>query len=58
MEDLSDLRLRGVADFQARQKTELDRLPGERIGAGDDRLACDHGRGGREHDHRNSASSG
>ena len=50
--DLPVLRRRGVADLEARQQAELDRLLGERIGAGDHRLAGDHGRGGREHDHR------
>ena len=35
-----------------RQQPELDRLLGQRIGAGDDRLAGDHGGGGRQHDHR------
>ena len=41
-----------MADFEARQQAELDRLSRERIGAGDDCLARDHGRGGREQHHR------
>ena len=45
----------GVDDFEARQQSELDRLAGERIGAGDDGLACDHGRGGRQKDERREA---
>ena len=50
--DLPEQRFRGVADFQPRQQAELDRLPGERIGAGDDRLAGDHGGGGGKQHHR------
>ena len=46
------MRFRGVADFEARQQAELDRLPRQRIGAGDHGLARDHGRGGRQRDHR------
>ena len=41
-----------MADLEAGQQTELDRLPGQPIGAGDDRLAGDDGRRRREHDHR------
>ncbi len=50
--DLPEQRFRGVADLQARQQAELDRLLRERIGAGDHRLARDHGGGGRQHHHR------
>ena len=49
---------RGVADFQARQQAELDRLAGQRIGAGDHRLARDHGRDRRQHHHRNARPVG
>jgi len=34
--DLPDLGLRGVADLKPRQEAELDRLPRERIGTGND----------------------
>ena len=44
--------LRGVADLEARQQTELHRLPGQGIGACNHRLACDHRRGGCQHDQR------
>ncbi|MHC2242035.1 hypothetical protein ACVJH7_001342 [Bradyrhizobium elkanii] len=44
--------LRGVADLEARQEPELHRLADQRIGAGDDRLARDHRRGGGEPDQR------
>ena len=50
--DLARLRRRGVEDREPRQQAELDRLPHQRIGAGDHRLAGDHGRRGRQHDHR------
>ena len=42
----------GVDDFEPRQQSELDRLAGQRIGAGDDSLARDHGRGGRQKNER------
>ena len=42
--DLAVVRFRGVADLEPRQQPELDRLLAERIGAGDDGLARDHGR--------------
>ena len=42
--DLADLGAGGVHDVHAREEPELDRLLGERIGAGDDRLRRDHGR--------------
>ena len=51
-EDLAVMRLRGVAYFEPRQKTELDRLPGEGICAGNDGLACDHRRDRRQTHHR------
>ncbi len=41
--DLAFLGLAGVADFHAREKAELDALPGHGIGAGDDGLARDDG---------------
>ena len=47
--DLARGLLGGVADLHARQQAELDRLPGEREGAGDDGLAGDDGRD-RRHD--------
>ncbi len=50
--DLPGMRRRGVQDREPRQQAELDRLVRQRIGAGDHGLARDHGRGGRQHDHR------
>ena len=50
--DLAGHSRRGVQDGEPRQQAELDRLPHQRIGAGDHRLARDHGGGGGEHDHR------
>ena len=50
--DLAGLRCRGVQDRQPRQQAELDRLMHQRIGAGDHRLAGDHRRRRRQHDHR------
>ena len=44
--------LGGVADLEARQQPELHRLADQRIGAGDHRLARDHGCGGRQHHQR------
>ena len=41
-----------MADFEPRQQAELDRLPRQRIGAGDHGLARDHGRRRRQRDHR------
>ncbi len=41
--DLADRVARGVVDLHARQEAELDRLLGQRIDAGDDRLRGDHG---------------
>ncbi len=46
------MRLRGVADLEARQQAELHRLPGQRIGSGDHRLARDDRRRRRQHDQR------
>ena len=41
----------GVLDLHARQQAELDRLLGDREGAGDHRLARDHrGDGGEQHE--------
>ena len=54
-EDLAFLGVGGVDDLEPRQKTELDRLAGERIGAGDHRLARDDGGGGRQDDQRHQA---
>ena len=51
-EDLAGMRFRGVADFESRQQTELDRLPRQRIGPRDHRLARDHGRNRCKADHR------
>ena len=50
--DLAFLRLRGVQDQHARQEAKLDRLAGEREGAGDHRLAGDHGGHRRQDDQR------
>ena len=50
--DLPGIFRRGVHDGEPRQEAELDRLAHQRIGAGDDGLARDHGRGGGEHDQR------
>ena len=50
--DLPGIFRRGVHDGEPRQQAELDRLPHQRIGAGDDGLAGDHGGGGGEHDER------
>ena len=41
-----------MLDAQAGHETELDRLLRDREGAGDDRLAGDDGRGGRQYDQR------
>ena len=41
-----------MADLKTGQQSELDRLLGERIGAGDHRLARNHGRDRRKSDHR------
>ena len=51
-ENLAGRLRRGVAHFEPRQETELDRLAGQRIGAGDHRLARDHGGDRRQHHHR------
>ena len=48
--DLSCLRCGGVQDRDPRQHAELDRLPDQRIGTGDDGLAGNHGGRGRQHD--------
>ena len=56
-EDLSLLGRGGVHDLEPRQQAELDRLAGERVGAGDDRLAGDHRRGRRQKDQRHRAPS-
>ena len=50
--DLADLAAFGMNDVHARQKAEMDRLLGQRIGAGDDRLGGDHGRDRRQDDKR------
>ena len=50
--DLAGMGFRRVPDFEPRQQAELDRLTGQRIGAGDDGLARDHGRRRRERHHR------
>ena len=50
--DLPDLLARRVEDREARQEPELHRLARHRERPGDDRLRRDHGREGREHDHR------
>ena len=50
--DLPGIFRRGVHDGEPRQQAELDRLPHQRIGAGDDGLAGDHGGGGGQHDQR------
>ena len=56
--DLAGRRLRGEEDAHARQQAELDRLPRQRIGAADHRLAGDHGRGGGEDDDRDERPFG
>ena len=48
---LARMRLGGEADFHARQQAQLDRLLGQRKGAGDHRLGCDDGCRGRQHHH-------
>ena len=50
--------LRGVTDLEPRQQAELDRLLGDRIGAGDHRLAGDHGGDGRQPHHRQQCPVG
>ena len=51
------MAFRGEAHFQARQQAELDRLPGQGIGAGDHGLACDDGRE-RGEDHEGQEQPG
>ena len=47
-----------MADLETRQQPELDCLLRKRIGAGDDRLARDHRRRSRQHDHRQQCPIG
>ena len=56
--DLALLGLGGPADLHARQEAELDRLLGQREGAGDHGLAGDDGREGRQPTIGSSAQSG
>ncbi len=49
---------RSLPDVQARQPTELNRLPRHRKGAGDDRLAGDDGGDRRQHDERREQRAG
>ena len=56
--DLPDRLGRGVRDPQPRQVAELDRLVGDREGAGDDRLRRDDGGRGGEEDQRPLAPVG
>ena len=57
-EDLPLLGRGGVHDLEPRQQAELDGLAGERVGAGDHRLAGDDGRRRREQDQRHEPQLG
>ena len=56
--DLAFVLGRGVEDFNAGKEAELDGLPGEREGAGDDGLAGNNGSGGGENDDRENHPRG